>query len=203
MRGGAAGGWRAGGTRGVRRNPGRLGGGREADAGGGPAGRAGGTRCVRQKNVRDPDDAVSKYSEQRKAEEWERQQAVLAERRARSRGQGGGASAAKERRAAVQAEIRAEREEIKAARREGRNLKNKKRIEEEYEDEPAKSIPIPMISIGMPEYDGGERFDLKAPYTDEGYVAEDGGFSWLNLLYIPLVGGLGFGIYLTLSALGG
>lgn len=154
--------------------------------------------------MRDPDDAVSKYSEQRKAEEWGRQQAVLAERRARSREQGGGGvSAAKERRAAVQAEIRAEREEIKAARREGRNLKNKKRIEEEYEDEPAKSIPIPMISIGMPEYDGGERFDLKAPYTDEGYVAKDEGFSWLNLLYIPLVGGLGVGIYLTLQALGG
>ena len=72
-----------------------------------------------------------------------------------------------------------------------------------HEQPDPKSIPIPMISIGMPEYDGGERFDLKAPYTDEGYVAKDEGFSWLNLLYIPLVGGLGVGIYLTLQALGG
>merc|ERR1739848_102542 len=40
-------------------------------------------------------------------------------------------------------------------------------------DEPKNSIPIPLNPIGMPEYDGGERFDLKAPYCDEGYVDED------------------------------
>ena len=67
-------------------------------------------------------------------------------------------------------------------------------------DEPKNSIPIPLNPMGMPkvrprvfaprppalltllflldsvpsaQYDGGERFDLKAPYCDEGYVDED------------------------------
>lgn len=40
-------------------------------------------------------------------------------------------------------------------------------------DEPKNSIPIPLNPMGMPKYDGGERFDLKAPYCDEGYVDED------------------------------
>ena len=30
-------------------------------------------------------------------------------------------------------------------------------------------IPFPMASFGMPEFDGGERFDL-SPYADEGWV---------------------------------
>ena len=30
-----------------------------------------------------------------------------------------------------------------------------------------------MNPIGMPKYDGGERFDLRLPYVDEGYVEED------------------------------
>ena len=33
-------------------------------------------------------------------------------------------------------------------------------------------IPLPMASFGMPEFDGGERFDLKGPYVDEGWVDE-------------------------------
>ena len=27
--------------------------------------------------------------------------------------------------------------------------------------------------MGLPQYDGGERFDLKAKYTDSGYEDED------------------------------
>ncbi|KAK3261974.1 hypothetical protein CYMTET_29152 [Cymbomonas tetramitiformis] len=34
-------------------------------------------------------------------------------------------------------------------------------------------IPFPMASFGMPEFDGGERFDLKGPYVDEGWVDEN------------------------------
>lgn len=33
-------------------------------------------------------------------------------------------------------------------------------------------IPFPMASFGMPEFDGGERFDLRGPYADEGWVDE-------------------------------
>lgn len=35
---------------------------------------------------------------------------------------------------------------------------------------------IPLIPIGMPEYDGGERFDLRLPYVDNGWVDEDADF---------------------------
>lgn len=31
-------------------------------------------------------------------------------------------------------------------------------------------IPLPMASFGMPEFDGGERFDLRGKYVDEGWV---------------------------------
>mmetsp|Transcript_6975 Transcript_6975/g.12056 ORF Transcript_6975/g.12056 Transcript_6975/m.12056 type:complete len:182 (-) Transcript_6975:415-960(-) len=34
-------------------------------------------------------------------------------------------------------------------------------------------IPLPMASFGMPEFDGGERFDLRAKYVDEGWVDEE------------------------------
>ena len=30
-------------------------------------------------------------------------------------------------------------------------------------------LSLPMASFGMPEFDGGERFDLRAPYADEGW----------------------------------
>ena len=34
-------------------------------------------------------------------------------------------------------------------------------------------IPFPVNPIGMPEYDNGERFDLRLPYVDNGWVDED------------------------------
>ena len=37
-------------------------------------------------------------------------------------------------------------------------------------------LSLPTASFGMPEFDGGERFDLRAPYADEGWVdPEDDG----------------------------
>ena len=41
-------------------------------------------------------------------------------------------------------------------------------------------LSLPVASLGMPEFDGGERFDLRAPYADEGWVDpedETGGIS--------------------------
>jgi len=34
-------------------------------------------------------------------------------------------------------------------------------------------IIVPITPFGMPEYDGGERFDLRLPYVDNGWVDED------------------------------
>ena len=52
-------------------------------------------------------------------------------------------------------------------------------------------------------YDGfiGEWVDVKGKYIEDGYVEEGGGFNWVNLLYIPVIGGLGVGIVLTLQAI--
>eukprot|EP01024_Parvocaulis_polyphysoides_P037541 TRINITY_DN3347_c0_g1_i1.p2 TRINITY_DN3347_c0_g1~~TRINITY_DN3347_c0_g1_i1.p2 ORF type:complete len:188 (-),score=39.51 TRINITY_DN3347_c0_g1_i1:225-761(-) len=43
-----------------------------------------------------------------------------------------------------------------------------------YDEEMEKgSIIIPLAPFGIPKYDNGERFDLKSPYTDEGWVDPD------------------------------
>ena len=39
------------------------------------------------------------------------------------------------------------------------------------------------------------------PAIPAGYVEEGSGFNWVNLLYIPVIGGLGVGIVLTLQAI--
>lgn len=39
--------------------------------------------------------------------------------------------------------------------------------------EPKFGIIIPIIPVGIPEYDGGERFDLRLPYVDNGWVDDD------------------------------
>ena len=38
---------------------------------------------------------------------------------------------------------------------------------------PCLQVIIPQAPFGMPKYDNGERWDLKAKYTDEGYEDAD------------------------------
>ena len=42
--------------------------------------------------------------------------------------------------------------------------------------DPKWGIIIPIAPFGMPEYDGGERFDLRLPHVDNGWVDEDAAF---------------------------
>lgn len=42
-----------------------------------------------------------------------------------------------------------------------------------YEEEDEGGIAIPMASFGIPRFDNGERFDLRLPYADQGYVSDD------------------------------
>jgi hypothetical protein len=42
-----------------------------------------------------------------------------------------------------------------------------------YGEEPKRGIILPWPSFGIPRFDYGERFDLRLPYVDEGYVDED------------------------------
>ena len=55
---------------------------------------------------------------------------------------------------------------------------NRKKFKERQameEPEPTSGfrIIVPITPFGMPEYDGGERFDLRLPYVDNGWVDED------------------------------
>lgn len=44
---------------------------------------------------------------------------------------------------------------------------------EEEAKQGVKFLPFYQIPFGLPEYDVGERFDLRLPYVDNGYVDED------------------------------
>jgi hypothetical protein len=94
---------------------------------------------------------------------YERQQEILKKRRS-------GANLSKEvneRRAKVSRYINkklpaAEQAKIDAENRRKANALSKEAIKG--------GIPLPMASFGMPEFDGGERFDLRGKYVDEGWV---------------------------------
>lgn len=60
------------------------------------------------------------------------------------------------------------KKEVDAAKR--KRFLEKKALEPEV---PKFAIIIPINPMGMPEYDGGERFDLRGKYVDEGWVDED------------------------------
>jgi len=94
---------------------------------------------------------------------YERQQEILRKRRS-------GANLSKEvneRRAKVSRYINkklpaAEQAKIDAENRRKANALSKEAVKG--------GIPLPMASFGMPEFDGGERFDLRGKYVDEGWV---------------------------------
>ena len=54
-------------------------------------------------------------------------------------------------------------------------------------EDPKFGIIIPLAPFGMPEYDNGERFDLRLPHVDNGWVDED---SSLGNTWSRLTGGL-------------
>ncbi|WIA22966.1 hypothetical protein OEZ86_009890 [Tetradesmus obliquus] len=78
-----------------------------------------------------------------------------------------------ERKAARRAEREAlGRGEMPDSLKEWRNYKNK-------EDETANSgLVVPLLPFGMPKYDAGERFDLRSPYADDGWVDPDETDAW-------------------------
>lgn len=46
-------------------------------------------------------------------------------------------------------------------------------------------IVIPIAPFGIPKYDQGERFDLRSPYVDKGWVdtTETDRFQWVKDLF--------------------
>ena len=111
---------------------------------------------------RSSDEDNSKFGAKAAEKAYQNQLKILEARRDKKKG-AQRAQQVKERRAKVSRKMRGIDKEEKP------KAKSKKPL---Y-DEPERSIPIPMASFGIPEFDGGERFDLKGPYVDEGYVDED------------------------------
>ena len=153
---------------------------RSPRAGSTPASRRPSTHVARNffKNLSESwqssDDDTSRFSQKARDDMYKQQQEILASRR---KNKGGGLSEeVKARRAAASAAMRSK-------------AKSKTKIDKDYYkkrgEEKSNSIPIPMASFGMPEFDGGERFDLKGPYCDEGYEDPDADvmgklFGWLS-----------------------
>ena len=121
-----------------------------------------------------------------KEEQWRIQQEILRRRR--------------DPKAKALAEAKVESRRVEASKQVGRNFWNK-RVKSDNEDpldqwkeakkrgevkdfgypeEPPKesslfglNIPIPSSPIDVPKYDNGERFDLRLPYAERGYVDDD------------------------------
>ena len=96
-------------------------------------------------------------------ESWKRQQEILAKRRKGGRID----EEANKRRAKVSGFMKKtlSKKEMNAIKKQNTKAANA------LSKEAVKGgIPFPMASFGMPEFDGGERFDLRGPYADEGWV---------------------------------
>eukprot|EP00884_Botryococcus_braunii_P020498 jgi/Botrbrau1/7131/Bobra.0143s0011.1 len=107
-------------------------------------------------------------AKRRKEEQWAAQQAVLARRRTGS----------------WQKDVQDRRAEV---RKYVSDPDYKKKVDEERrERKKAEQGPDPEVNIfniiiplppfGIPEYDNGERFDLRLPYVDNGWVDEEADF---------------------------
>lgn len=105
--------------------------------------------------------------ERQKEEQMRAQQEVLKRRKTNSWQAG-----VKDRRAKASRYLN-DPEFKKACDEENRKKFKERQAMEEPEPTSGFRIIVPITPFGMPEYDGGERFDLRLPYVDNGWVDED------------------------------
>ena len=94
---------------------------------------------------------------------FEAQQEILRKRR-------NGANLTKEVNERRQKVSRYINKKLPAAEQKAIDDKNRKKANALSKEAIKGGIPLPMASFGMPEFDGGERFDLRGKYVDEGWV---------------------------------
>eukprot|EP01025_Chloroclados_australasicus_P055794 TRINITY_DN684_c0_g1_i2.p3 TRINITY_DN684_c0_g1~~TRINITY_DN684_c0_g1_i2.p3 ORF type:complete len:188 (-),score=37.87 TRINITY_DN684_c0_g1_i2:285-848(-) len=116
-------------------------------------------------------------------EMFEQQQEIL---RARRSGDASNMESVNERRRRLSVEAR-QKELDKKKRRDllAQGIRPEREEYKPYDEEMEKgSIIIPIAPFGIPKFDNGERFDLKSPYTDEGWVDPDADpFKWLKNMF--------------------
>eukprot|EP00195_Chlamydomonas_chlamydogama_P007873 CAMPEP_0202894892 /NCGR_PEP_ID=MMETSP1392-20130828/4185_1 /ASSEMBLY_ACC=CAM_ASM_000868 /TAXON_ID=225041 /ORGANISM="Chlamydomonas chlamydogama, Strain SAG 11-48b" /LENGTH=209 /DNA_ID=CAMNT_0049579717 /DNA_START=25 /DNA_END=654 /DNA_ORIENTATION=- len=122
----------------------------------------------------------SEYDE--KEEQFRLQQELLEARRS-----GSLIKQANERRKKVQetlAERKAARQAEKDALAQGvipESLKNWRPYENKMDEEATSGIVVPLLPFGIRKYDEGERFDLRSPYADDGWVDPNETDMWSGL----------------------
>lgn len=116
---------------------------------------------------------------------WQAQQEIL-----KARKEGRTLDGVSERRAAAKqkfVDIEAKKKRDRDALARGEKLEDDDEKYEPYGKEDAGlqgGILIPLAPFGIPKFDNGERFDLKAPYTDEGWVDKDADpFKWAKNIF--------------------
>lgn len=117
-------------------------------------------------------DNFGKSTDEKRDAEFKRQQEVLRERRAPGNKKSFVASQA--RRAEVSKYMKMSKDEQRKYRE--RNPDNAGTVYEDEKKEGAFSrglFILPIAPFGDPKMDGGERWDLKAKYTDEGWEDEE------------------------------
>ena len=150
-----------------------AGSGRAALLGRGGRVRVGGARCGARRAAAAPRvraglfDNFGKSTESAKDDEFRRQQEVL-----RARRSGKAIEAAQKRRAAVQQFV-SDPEVKKRGKVSRQAFEGKKKEVYSEEDNKLGGIIIPLAPFDIPEFDNGERWDLKAGYADEGWEDED------------------------------
>lgn len=125
------------------------------------------------------DSSSTDYRKEEKEEMFRQQQELLEARRSGRTLQDASARRQKvsetlaERKAARRAERDAlARGEMPDSLKKWRNYSNK-------DDETANSgLVVPLLPFGMPKFDAGERFDLRSPYADDGWVDPEETDAW-------------------------
>ncbi|GIL80046.1 hypothetical protein Vretimale_12873 [Volvox reticuliferus] len=117
-----------------------------------------------------------------KEEQWRLQQEMIQKRKS-----GQFIKEANERRKKVSDEL-ASRKELRRREKEALargempdTLRGWKPYDKEIDEKANSGIVVPLLPFGIKKYDEGERFDLRSPYSDAGWVDPDEQDAWAGL----------------------
>ncbi|KXZ47774.1 hypothetical protein GPECTOR_33g656 [Gonium pectorale] len=140
------------------------------------------TQLLVSSRVAAPFSKSKKDVDDEKEEQWRVQQELMEKRRS-----GQLIKEANERRKKV-AETVESRKELRRREKEALargempdTLQNWKPYDKEIDEKANSGIVVPLLPFGIKKYDEGERFDLRSPYSDAGWVDPDEQDAWSGL----------------------